>query len=185
MGSGHPSLVPYQSFPASDGFFILGCANQGLWERMCHTIGRPEFLEDPRFTTNTDRVVHRAECVAVLSGIFETKTTDHWVKLIADAGIPIGPINRISQLVDDPQVAARNMLVDVDHPQVPGLRVPGPPLKLTATPPTVRRHPPMLGEHNDEILADAGLDPDQISRMRQKGVIGAKVTSGAPTSHAG
>ena len=184
MGSGHPSLVPYQSFGASDGFFILGCANQGLWERMCHTIGQPGFLEDPRFTTNTDRVEHRAECVSVLSEIFKTKTTEHWVKLIADAGIPCGPINRISQVVDDPQVAARNMLVDVAHPQVPGLRVPGPPLKLTATPPTVRRHPPMLGEHNDEILADAGFDPDQISRMRQKGVIGAKETSGAPTSHA-
>ena len=69
--------------------------------------------------------------------------------------------------------------------QGPGLRVPGPPLKLTATPPTVRRHPPMLGEHNEEILADAGFDPDQISRMRQKGVIGAKATSGAPTSHPG
>ena len=85
MGSGHPGLAPYQSFPTSDGFFILGCANQGLWERMCHAIERPGLLKDPRFSTNTDRVEHRAECVEVLSEVFRSKPTDHWVKIITDA----------------------------------------------------------------------------------------------------
>ena len=177
MGSGHPSLVPYQSFTSSDGYFILGCANQGLWERMCQAIGRPDFLEDPRFTTNTDRVEHRAECVELLTEIFRTESTEHWVKLIVDAGIPCGPINKVSEVVNNPQVLARNMVVDIPHPEVPDLRVPGPPLKLTSTPPTVRRYPPLLGEHNEEILADAGYNPEQISQLRKKGVIGGKATA--------
>lgn len=183
MGSGHPSLVPYQSFQSTDGFFILGCANQRLWERMCQAIGRTDFLEDPRFTTNTDRVEHRAECVEVLSEVFRTESTEHWVNLIADAGIPCGPINRVSQVVDNPQVAARNMVVSVSHPEVPDLRVPGPPLKLTSTPPTVRRHPPMLGEHNEEILATAGYTASQIADLRERGVIGKRATKAASTSH--
>ena len=172
LGSGHPSLVPYQSFPSSDGFFILGCANQGLWERLCRVVGRPDFLEDPRFATNTQRVEHRAECVEALSDIFRDEPTKHWVKLISDAGIPCGPINRVSDVVNDPQVLARNMVVDVPHPQVAGLRVPNSPLKLSATPPSIRRHPPLLGQHNDEILAEAGYTSSDIDRLREEGVIG-------------
>ncbi len=181
MGSGHPSIVPYQSFPSTDGFFILGCANQGLWERMCHAIGRPEFLDDPRFASNTTRVEHRAECVELLAEIFRTESTAYWVKLITGAGVPCGPINRVSQVVNDPQVLARDMVIDMPHPEVPDLRVPGPPLKLTGSPPTVRRHPPLLGQHNEEILTDEGYSPEQISGLLEKGVIG-RVSSGAPAS---
>ena len=103
LGSGHPSLVPYQSFPASDGYFILACANDGLWERACRAVGRAEFLEDPRFKTNTDRVAHRAECVELFSQLFQTDTVAHWVELISDAGVPCGPINRVSDVVNDPR----------------------------------------------------------------------------------
>ena len=179
MGSGHPSLVPYQSFESSDGFFILGCANQGLWERMCQAIGRADFLDDPRFTTNTDRVEHRAECVGGLSEIFAKEPTEYWVKLITGAGIPCGPINKVSDVVNSPQVQARGMVVEVPHPEVPNLRIPNSPLKLTATPPTIRRYPPLLGEHNDEILAAAGYDASQISQLRERGVIGVKVGASA------
>ena len=184
MGSGHPSLVPYQSFQSSDGYFILGCANQGLWERMCHAIGRADFLDDPRFTTNTDRVEHRAGCVGGLSEIFAKEPTDYWVKLITGAGIPCGPINRVSDVVNSPQVQARNMVVEVPHPEVPNLRIPNSPLKLTSTPPTIRRYPPLLGEHNDEILAAAGYDASQISQLRERGVIGVKVGAAAVPGHA-
>ena len=172
MGSGHPSIVPYQSFRASDGYFILGCANQRLWERMCRVIGREDFLADPRFATLTHRVEHRAECVGLLSEIFLTESTQHWVKLITDAGIPCGPINRVSEVLSNPQVLARNMVAEVPHPQVPDLRMPGSPLKLTATPPTIRRYPPQLGEHNDEILFEAGYGKARVASLREKGVIG-------------
>jgi crotonobetainyl-CoA:carnitine CoA-transferase CaiB-like acyl-CoA transferase len=172
MGSGHPSLVPYQAFTSSNGQFIIGCANQGLWERMCAAIGQPGMVDDPRYITNTDRVDHRAECVGELSAIFATNTTDHWVDLIVAAGVPCGPINTVAEVVSNPQVLARNMITTVDHPKVPQLRFPGSPLKLTDSPATVRRVPPMLGQHNDEILQEAGYSAEKIADFKQRGVIG-------------
>ena len=172
MGSGHPSLVPYQSFPAADGFFIVGVANQGLWQRFCNALERPDLLEDPRFITNDDRVVHRAECIETLSEIFRTRAVAHWVEIISDAGVPCGPINRVSEVVQDPQVLARSMMVDIPHPKVPGLRVTGSPLKLSETPPSVRHHPPLLGQHNEEVLLELGYDAPEIAHLLEKGVIG-------------
>jgi crotonobetainyl-CoA:carnitine CoA-transferase CaiB-like acyl-CoA transferase len=172
MGSGHPSLVPYQTFPAADGFFIVGCANQGLWQRLCAAIGRPDLLQDPRFLTNDDRVAHRAECIATLSDIFRARPMAEWVDMISQAGVPCGPINRISDVVNDPQVLARDMITAVPHPTVPDLRMPGSPLKLTETPPSIRRPPPFLGQHNQEVLMELGYSPPQIAELRRKGVIG-------------
>ena len=172
LGSGHPSLVPYQSFPASDGFFILGCGNQGLWERLCPGIGHPELLEDPRFESNTARVENRAQCVEVLSEIFKTRTVTEWVDIITEAGVPVGPINTVSDVISDAQVNARNMVVDMPHPNVPDLRVPFSPLKLAETPPAIRMAPPLLGQHNEEILTELGYTKDGISKAREKGVIG-------------
>tara|TARA_B100000586_G_scaffold186094_1_gene136764 strand:- start:678 stop:1352 length:675 start_codon:yes stop_codon:yes gene_type:complete len=172
MGSGHPSLVPYQAFNSSNGQFIIGCANQGLWERMAKAIGQDAMLEDPRYTTNTDRVEHRAECVSELNAIFATKPTDHWVDLIVEAGVPCGPINTVSDVVSNPQVLARNMIAEVDHPKVPNLKFPGSPLKLTDSPATIRRVPPMLGQHNEEVLGEVGYSPEQIADLKERGVIG-------------
>jgi crotonobetainyl-CoA:carnitine CoA-transferase CaiB-like acyl-CoA transferase len=173
MGSGHPSLVPYQSFSASDGQFIIGCANQGLWERMCRAIGQDAMLDDPRYTTNTDRVEHRAECVGELSALFAQKTTAHWVDLIVEAGVPCGPINTVADVVSNPQVLARNMIAEVDHPNIPNLKFPGSPLKLTDSPATIRRVPPMLGQHNEEILEEAGYSREKIADLKERGVLGS------------
>ncbi len=172
MGSGHPSLVPYQSFPADDGYFIVGVANQGLWERFCAAIERPDLLEDPRFKSNDDRVAHRAECVELLSRIFRTRTVAEWVETIERAGVPCGPINRVDDVVNDPQVQARNMIAELSHPNVPALRIPNSPLKLAETPPDIKRPPPLLGQHNDEILAEMGYEPGAIATLRNRGVIG-------------
>ncbi len=172
MGSGHPSLVPYQSFASSDGYFILGCANQGLWERMCRGIGREDLLDDPRFVTNTDRVAHREECVGILMEVFKHKTTDYWVSLINQAGVPCGPINRVSEVVTNPQILARNMIAEIEHPNVPNLKTPGSPLKLSDSPASIRRPPPLLGQHNAEVLAEQGYTQEQIADLRNRGVIG-------------
>ena len=172
LGSGHPSIVPYQSFPAFDGYFILGCPNEGLWRRFCTAIQRPDLMEDPRFKTNTDRVDHRAECAEVLSEIFRTRPVAEWLDIISAAGVPCGPINRVSQVVNDPQVLARDMVVGVPHPNVPDFRTSGSPLKLADTPPNMRRPPPLLGQHNQEVLAEMGYTPEQIAELRRKGVIG-------------
>ena len=172
LGSGHPSLVPYQSFPASDGFFILGCANDGLWGRLCQAMERPDLLEDPRFKTNTDRVAHRPECIETLSEIFSAKTVSEWVDIISDAGVPCGPINRVSDVVKDPQVLARDMIANLPHPNVPDLRVPNSPLKLTETPASLRMAPPLLGQHNAEILGELGYTSEQVKKLQEQGVIG-------------
>jgi crotonobetainyl-CoA:carnitine CoA-transferase CaiB-like acyl-CoA transferase len=172
MGSGHPSLVPYQSFPASDGFFILGVANEGLWRRFCQAIERPDLVEDPRFSTNDNRVAHRTECVDALSQIFRTRTVAEWVEVISAAGVPCGPINRVSDVVNDPQVLARYMIADIPHPNVPDLKVPNSPLKLAETPAAIRRSPPLLGQHNEEVLAELGYTLEQVADLRKKGVIG-------------
>ena len=172
LGSGHPSLVPYQSFPASDGFFILACANDGLWERACRAVGLDDLPEDPRFKTNTDRVAHRAECIDIFSRLFETDTVAHWVEVISAAGVPCGPINKVSDVVNDAQVNSRNMIAEIPHPRVPDLRVPASPLKLNETPPSIRRPPPGLGQDNEGVLAELGYDADSIADFRQRGVIG-------------
>ncbi len=182
MGSGHPSLVPYQSFASSDGYFILGCANQGLWERLCRGIGRTDFLEDPRFATNTDRVKHRKECVDALAEIFVTQPTAHWVSLISDSGVPCGPINKVSEVVGNLQVLARNMIADVEHPNVPDLKIPNSPLKLSASPSSIRRPPPLLGQHNEEVLLESGYTGDQITDLRERGVIGESAAPAAPSN---
>jgi crotonobetainyl-CoA:carnitine CoA-transferase CaiB-like acyl-CoA transferase len=125
------------------------------------------------FFTNTARVEHRGECVAILSEVFKSKSVEHWVKLISDAGIPCGPINRVSDVVSNPQVLARNMVADIPHPNVQELRVPNSPLKLAATPPSVRRPPPLLGQHNEEILSELGYSLEDVTRLRSDGVTGS------------
>jgi len=172
MGSGHPSLVPYQAFTSSNGQFIIGCANQGLWERMCTAIGQEGMLKDPRYTDNTERVAHRTECVDELNAVFATNTTDHWVDRIVEAGVPCGPINTVSDVVNNPQVLARNMIAEVDHPAIPGLKFPNSPLKLTDSPATIRRVPPSLGQHNEEILIEAGYPAEIIADLKERGVLG-------------
>ena len=176
LGSGHPSLVPYQSFPASDGYFILGVANPNLWERFCHAIGHPELKDDPKFATNPDRVAHRAEMIDLLNGVFATNTVAHWVKVIDDAGVPVGPINKTSDVVADAQVKARDMFLPIDHPNVPDLRVPNSPIKLQGTPARLRRPPPLLGQHNDEVLAELGYAAADIAVLKNAGVIGRTET---------
>ena len=171
LGQGHPSLCPYQMFPSQDGRVMLGAANDGLWKRFCAVADCQDLADDPRFATNIKRVENRADLIPLLEDIFQTKTTAQWVELLEPAGIPNSPVNNIEDLVNDPQVAARDMLIDVPHPKVPGLRAAASPIRLSEGPMSVRRHPPENGEHTQEVMSELGYQQEDIARLASDGAI--------------
>jgi crotonobetainyl-CoA:carnitine CoA-transferase CaiB-like acyl-CoA transferase len=152
LGQGHRGAVPYQVFQTADGWLTIGAATQHLWERFCAVIGRPDLSRDPRFASNAERVKHREALVPILESVIRTKPTAVWAAALAAEGIPAGPVQTYDQVFADPQVKAREMVVELDHPAVGPQRVLGVPYKLSDTPTRVRRPAPRLGEHNAEIL---------------------------------
>ena len=170
QGSGHPLTAPYQAFAAEDGHVMVGAANQANWERLCRAIDRRDLLEDRRFATNAARMENLDPLVATLQQTFGTESTDHWLRVLGDAGVPCGPINDLAEVYADPQVKARDMVVELDHPTAGSTRVIGIPVKLSATPGSIRRPAPMLGEHTDEVLAEHGYTAAEIEGYRESGV---------------
>jgi formyl-CoA transferase len=172
FGNGHPTIVPYQSFRARDGFFCLAVGNDGQWRKLCTMLGCSDLAEDPRFATNPARVQNREVLIPLLQEIFATADIAHWLHEIAAAGIPCGPVQSIDQVFADPQVLQREMVWTVPHPTAGEVRLVGSPLKLSETPVMLRSHPPLLGEHTDEVLADLlGYTTADIARLRTEGVI--------------
>jgi crotonobetainyl-CoA:carnitine CoA-transferase CaiB-like acyl-CoA transferase len=152
LGSAHRMSAPYQVLPTRDGYLAIGANNQRLWEKLCDAIGRPDLPEDPRFSTNADRMDNRPALSAELEVIFRARGTDDWVELLLGAGVPAGPVLDYGQILGgDPHARARGMIQQTDHPVAGAVNVLGSPLKLSKTPASIRRPPPLLGEHNAEI----------------------------------
>ncbi|GED29457.1 CaiB/BaiF CoA-transferase family protein [Brevibacillus centrosporus] len=172
LGSAHPSIVPYQAFPAKDGDIILAIANNSLWERACRALGWEDLREDPRFQTNDDRVAHRDLLAAIISARIAEMDRQEIIHKLDQAGVPAGPIHTVDQVLNHPQVLAREMVLEVEHPIVKDLKMPGFPVKLSDTPAQVHKHPPLLGEHTEEILLEMGFLPEQIEGWRASKVIG-------------
>ncbi|MBM4299849.1 MAG: CoA transferase, partial [Deltaproteobacteria bacterium] len=171
-GNAHPSIVPYQSFQTADGYLVLGAASESIWKRLCPALDRAELTDDPRFAKNADRVANRTELIAILSEIFLTHTTKQWVAALNQADVPCAPVQTIDQVFAAPQVRHRNMLVEVEHPTAGSVKLAGIPVKFSATPASVRLAPPLLGEHNDEVLSSwLALDKKAIDDLRIKKVI--------------
>ena len=154
LGNRHPSITPFAAFTAKDGHIIVGAGNDRLWQRLCTLLGTPELIEDPRFITNGKRTENVKELMVLLNKSFATKTINEWLGLLEEAGLPCAPINTIDKILADPQVNARDMIVELDHPIAGKLKVPGVPVKLSATPGAVECHAPLLGEHNAEVLKE-------------------------------
>ena len=171
IGNGHSSLVPYQTFKASDRYFAFGALNDRQWRDFCRVLGHPEWIDDPRFHDNPRRVAHRAELTDLIESVLPARTASEWVNALLAAGVPAGPVNSIAEVFEDPQVLARNMRVDVPHPTIGTLTMSGISYKHGDTPGTIRRHPPMLGEHTDEVLRELGVGDEEIARLRQEGAI--------------
>ncbi|WP_295957638.1 CaiB/BaiF CoA-transferase family protein [Rhodoferax sp.] len=178
QGNTHPSLAPYQDFPTADGAMLLAIGNDGQFARFCAAAGHPEWATDPRFTTNTLRVRHRAELISALEWVTRTRSTAQWITLLEDKAVPCGPINDMGQAFADAQVQARSLKVNQPVAQVESTQTAitsvasvASPLRLTATPPVLHRAPPGLGEHTDEVLAGLGLDAAAIASLRAGGVV--------------
>jgi crotonobetainyl-CoA:carnitine CoA-transferase CaiB-like acyl-CoA transferase len=157
-GNAHQNIVPYQVFEVADGHLILAVGNDGQFAKFCDVAGRPELARDARYARNADRVRHRDELVPQLAALMKTRSRADWLARLDAAKVPCGPINDLADVFADPQVRARAMAVPVPHPLQPALTLVANPIKMSLTPPTVRRAPPLLGEHNDELLRPPGDD---------------------------
>ena len=171
-GTAHESIIPYQVFAAKDRPIAIAVANQKLWVNFCRVVGKEEWLEDPRFETNPKRVENRDAMLPLVSELMAAKTCDEWMELFVEAAIPCGPVNDMQHLFSDPQVVHRKMIAEVPHATIGTLRLSGIPIKYSATPGTIRRAPPLLGEHTDELLAEVlGYSPERIEALRRQGVL--------------
>ncbi|HTI43016.1 MAG TPA: CoA transferase [Vicinamibacterales bacterium] len=157
LGSAHRMSAPYQAFRCADGYITLGGANDRSFHRICEVLGHAEWKQMPEFLTDGMRIKNRVDLAARIEAITSTKPRAHWLELFEAHNIPCGPINDYAQVFDDPQVIARELVVDVDHPTLGAIRALGSPIKLSETPPAVRRRAPLLGEHTEEVLAQAGI----------------------------
>ncbi|RLI04075.1 CoA transferase [Candidatus Bathyarchaeota archaeon] len=171
IGSGHPLIVPYQAFKTKDGYINIAAGNDNLFRSLCKVLGVEHLADDPRFNTNPKRVENREELVKILEEIFVQKTTSEWLELIRKAGVPCGPIYNVADVVNDPQVLFRKMVVEIDHPKSGRIKVTGVPVKLSESPGDVRLPPPMLGQHTVDILKFLGYSDEDISKLKDEGVV--------------
>jgi len=178
QGNTHPSLAPYQTFETADGQMLLAVGNDGQFARFCEAAGQPEWAQDERFRTNTLRVKHREVLIPLMQTVTRTRSTAQWITLLEDKAVPCGPINNMAQAFADAQVQARVLVINQPVAQVQqaqtaieNIATVASPLRLQSTPPVLRRAPPSLGEHTDEVLRELGLDQAAIAQLRYKGVV--------------
>ena len=163
LGSAHRMLAPYQAIRCADGYITLGAGPDRLFARLATLLGHAEWATDERFADATSRVRHREPLIALIEAITVEHPRAHWLTRLDAAGIPCGPINSYAEAFADPQVRARGMVVDVEHPTQGTVRMPGPPVKMSETPPVVSRRAPLLGEHTREVLREAGCTDAEIA----------------------
>jgi formyl-CoA transferase/CoA:oxalate CoA-transferase len=169
LGNRHPTIVPYETFSAADGEFVLAVGNDDQWRRFCEVA---DLGADERFATNRQRVTGYGELRPTLVACIASKTRAWWIEHLTAAGVPCGSVRNLQEVFDDPQLAARDMAPEIDHAVLGPLRILGSPLKLSATPGCLRTPPPMLGEHTDRVLsADLGMSREEVEALRTRGVV--------------
>jgi len=172
LGTAYGPLLPYQTFRTRTRDIAIGIGSDKLWRAFCPLIERPELADDPRFVTNAARNANRPALIAALEAVFLGKTYEEWELILMPAGIPIGAINTLDQVVAHPQVQARGAIVESVHPVAGAVRMAGPPVRFSETPGSVRLPAPLLGQHTAEVLRERlGMDDEEIARLREQGVI--------------
>lgn len=175
MGTAYKALLPYQTVRTKTRDLALAVGSDKLWRIFCPLLGIEDMLDDPRYATNAARATNRESLIARLGAVFLTKSYEEWEAILLPAGIPMGAINTIDRVVDHPQVEARGMLVEHEHPVAGKVRMVGVPVRLSETPGAIRTPAPLLGQHTDEVLRDClGLDDEEIERLRRAGAIGRR-----------
>ncbi len=152
LGNGHPNIVPYQAFRTKNGYIVVSCGNDRLYQSFCRLLGREELATDPRFATNPLRVHNRDELIPSLQEVFLERDTEEWLEKLRAAGIPCGPINTVSQVYKDEQLRARDFIWECEHPSAGPIKLSGSPIHLSETPTRLYKAPPLLGEDNEKIL---------------------------------
>jgi len=172
LGGIHPSITPFQGYRTKDSWIIAAIGTDQLFVKFCKVIGRDELPADPRFATNPLRTKNRNELNRILDPILSEKTTGEWAEVFTEASLPYSPINTVKQICEDPHIAYRNMLVEIDQPVVGKMRIANSPIRLSETPGHVYAPAPTLGQHTDEVLKSVlGYGPEQIERLKEAGVI--------------
>ncbi len=173
LGNRHPTITPFQAFKASDHYFVVAVGNDILWKKFCDAIGTPGLITHELFSTNKLRTQHLHELIPILDKIFITKTSHEWLAIIDNAGVPCGPINSVEEIMQDPQIQARNMIVEVQDQRAGTIKISGNPIKMSSIEESKTRKPaPEIGEHNQEILSEyLGLSSDEIDQLNSEGVI--------------
>jgi succinate---hydroxymethylglutarate CoA-transferase len=171
FGNGHPSIVPYTTYAAADAMMALAVGNDTQFAKAAAVLGHPEWARDARFATNRARVENRDAIDGLIGAALATDNADAWLVKLKAVGVPCGRINTVAQALDDPHTAARQMVETVQHPTIGDLKLLGIPFKFSDTPAAVRRPPPTLGEHTDEILGELGMDGPAIAKLRAEKVV--------------
>ena len=172
LGNAHPNIAPYEAFRARDRWFALAAANQRQWAVLCDVIGLPELKDDARFATNGDRVANRPALVEVLGEAFAARDADEWLAALREAGLPCGPINAVPDVFEHPQAKVRDLALEAEHPTAGSVRLTGFPYKLSQTPADVRRSPPLLGQHTQEVLTELlGYSAEEVAGLREREVV--------------
>ncbi len=171
IGSSHASVAPYGAYPTKSGFLVVAVASDALWRRFCGAIERPELVSDQLFATNAARCQHRDALDEIIVSVLSLADSQEWARRMDDAGVPCSPVNTLDTVLSLPQVMHRSMVVDVPRDEIPDLRLPGIAIKLSDTPGSIRRPPPTLGEHTDDVLRALGYDEERLNQLRSSGVV--------------
>jgi crotonobetainyl-CoA:carnitine CoA-transferase CaiB-like acyl-CoA transferase len=172
LGNRHPMITPYETFDAADGEFVVAVGNDDQWRRFCDVAGLPHLAHDPRFARNRDRVTHYADLRPLIAAALKARPRSVWLEGLTRAGVPTGSVRGIDEVLADPQIAAREMVVELTHATVGRIQQLGVPIKLSETPGGVDTPPPLLGQDTARVLRDViGLDTHDVERLRREGAI--------------
>lgn len=172
LGNGHRSISPFAAFPTADGLVNICAGNDDLWRRLCEVAGMERYIADERFRNNRGRVENFPELFEVIAEHLRKRTTAEWIEALDEVKVPCGAIQKMEEVVRDPQVLARQMVVHMEHPEAGSLLVPGIPIKFSDTPAGIKCPAPALGQHNGEVFGKLlGIDADELARLREQGAI--------------